>query len=179
MRRNAIWLSARIIRRYSSTQSAHAQELLWASDGFKTRLSHLRSTGDAPNAFPTSCYPRIKRREAATSVTEFVEKHASLGTDQIGKLKSETVTLNGMGALHSSWILSSTSVGRIKAVRRHGSKLAFLDLEQEEQTVQIFCQFRNVDKPDEWQSFFQTVHEGDHYCVFKPTLFSISATYIS
>src|ERR1700760_3769009 len=95
MRRNIAWQSTRIFRRYASNSSAPSSELLWSSEGFRTRLTQLQNTAGDPTRFPSSLYPRIPQEKNRTSVGEFVSKYVGMPKAQLESCRSDVVTLRG------------------------------------------------------------------------------------
>ena len=99
MRRNIIWQSTRIFRRYASNPSAPSSDLLWSSEGFQTRLAQLKNTAGDPTRFPSSLYPRLSHDGSKATVGEFISKYAKVEKSQLESYKSDVVTLRGKNSL--------------------------------------------------------------------------------
>lgn len=100
----------------------------------------------APEASSDSSHPRLSLSSNYTSCKDFIAKYGRLKSSEQASEKEIQLC------------------GRIRRSRFAGSKLVFLDIEQDHHTVQILCSYKdvgeNVEKAD-FKSAFHKVQRGD------------------
>ncbi|KAI5272436.1 lysyl-tRNA synthetase-like protein [Aureobasidium subglaciale] len=113
---------------------------------YERRVAQLQS-----NVSLQDCWPRLPQRldVARISVNDL--------------RKSSAILDNGASKLDDKFVVS----GRVRSVRTAGSKLVFVDIEQDDHVAQAICNFSHLDKNgvprEQFNAFKRVVRRGDWY----------------
>jgi lysyl-tRNA synthetase class II len=154
--------ATRLLRRYYSSNAssvpAVAENHLWGSETFDSRVEELKAHyngKDVTQGTKPAMYPRMPQQKRHQEILEFrtywQEKEQQGSWDQVDN--------------------SFTVQGRVNSVRRHGKKLAFLNISQGGSSlnqVQVMCSLGSIESneatKEKWNRFIDTVKPGDVYC---------------
>ncbi|KAI9794000.1 MAG: hypothetical protein M1816_006625 [Peltula sp. TS41687] len=129
--------SAPVVRAEAETQPAPQSH----SSEVAERMRELEKTGNV------EAYPRIGRDVRSMTCEAFRQRYQSLGSEQ--SREDEVVTIHG----------------RVYSARVAGSKLVFLDVVQNGQTVQGLCNLRRLleagTTAEEFKGFHNLIRRGD------------------
>ena len=157
-------------RRYiHSVDVASFPTLLSTTNDVKNRCEQLASAKDL-RAF----YPRLEERPSVRRLSPqaFKEQFDEIHVTQ------DNINVNVFGK-HCSFANPNETVltnpGRVRSVRKAGSKLLFLDLERGNGKMQALCNFKVVARSsasiDEFEAFAGIVRKGDWVGKYWPHYF--------
>ncbi|TIA77623.1 lysyl-tRNA synthetase-like protein [Aureobasidium pullulans] len=97
------------------------------------------------------CWPRLAQRPDVARIS-------------VNDLRKSSATLdNGATKLDDTFVVS----GRVRSVRTAGSKLVFIDIEQDDRVAQAICNFSHLDQNgvprEQFNAFKRVVRRGDWY----------------
>ncbi|KAH0166155.1 class II aaRS and biotin synthetase, partial [Aureobasidium melanogenum] len=113
---------------------------------YEKRIAQLQA-----NTSLQDCWPRLPRRHDVATVS-------------VNHLRKSSATLdNGATKLDDKFVVS----GRVRSVRTAGSKLVFIDIEQDDHVAQAICNFSHLDQNgvprEQFNAFRRIIRRGDWY----------------
>lgn len=179
--------ASRLLRRYYSSQVTPAPTVtvenhIWGSETFQDRVNELSAhyaPGHKELEGPRpAMYPRMPEKKQNRDMAAFRSAWQKKEEQGTWELASEQWTINGRywnEITHCFRVRLRTDVmvlGKVTSVRRHGKKLAFLNISQgssETNNLQVMCSLGSLDasvvSKEDWNRFVDTVKAGDMYCM--------------